>query len=74
MKNYLYCNGFDLNQSIIEKYSKERLSRIIYDFELNDYYFLDKKINQSDLNAKTLLMELITSIKNNSYETCYIFF
>jgi hypothetical protein len=68
MKNYLYCNGFDLNQSIIEKYSKERLSRIIYDFELNDYYFLDKKIKQYDLNAKTLLMALITSIKNNSYE------
>ena len=68
MKNYLYCNGFNLNQSIIEKYSKERLSRIIYDFELNDYYFLDKKIKQYDLNAKTLLMELITSIKNNSYE------
>ena len=75
MKNYLHCNGYDLNIKLIEDYSKERLSRIIYDFDLYNYQFPEMKILQNDLNAKTLLMELITCFKNNSFdiETIYSF-
>ena len=67
LKNYLYCPGYNLNDNIIEEYSKERLSRIIYDFELRNISFSEKKIKQIDLNAKTLLMEIISNIKENSF-------
>ena len=74
MKNYLYCLSFNLNENIIEDYSKERLSRIIYDFELRNYSFEEKKIIQNDLDAKTLLMEIITNIKENSFDNENVFY
>ena len=74
MKNYLHCNGYDLNIKLIEDYSKERLSRIIYDFELRNYSFEEKKIIQNDLDAKTLLMEIITNIKENSFDNENVFY
>ena len=73
MKNYLYCNGLDLNIKLIEDYSKERLSRVIYDFDLYNYQFPEKKIIQNDLIAKTLLMELISYFKNNAFDTDTIY-
>ena len=68
MKDYLYPSAFTLNYKIIKEYSKESLSRIIYDFELNDYYYKESNIKQSDLNAKNLLSELIYSIKRNTFD------
>ena len=68
MKNYLYSSGF-INYNIIDEFLKERLSRIIYDFELYNYNFKETSIKQCDMNSKKLLFELITTIKKNTFDS-----
>ena len=69
MKNYLYSSGFDINYNIINEYLKERLSRIVYDFELYNYNYRQTSIKQCDINSKTLLFELISTIKRNTFDS-----